>query len=207
MRVRCKKDLEILLESVPDYSKPKIELEQYITDSSIVSEIVWLSFMRGEISESKVADFGCGTGRFAIASALLGALQVVCVDVDYDAILDSKESVYRLDLDSKIDLVVCDVLKLPFRENLKFNVVFQNPPFGIQSRRGIDIAFLESSIKYSKIVYTIHKAETTNFIIRKIQDFGKHVDVLGYRSITIRAKYPHHYKRIHRVNVVILRIY
>ncbi len=205
--VKNKKDLEVLLEDILDFSRPKIKLEQYITDSHVVAEITWFSYLRGEIEYKRVGDFGCGTGRFAIASAILGALHVMCIDVDIDAIKDAKINVNNLQVESRVDLLVCDIRLLPFKENFKFDTIFQNPPFGIQSRRGTDMEFLRKSIEYGKVVYTIHKQETQNYVIEKVRNFGRNVSILMYTTIKIPLKYPHHYKKIHRVNVVVLRIY
>ena len=206
MYVRSKKDLEIILENVKQFSRPKIELEQYITDSSIVAELVWLSYMRGEITDSKILDLGCGTGRFAIASALLGARLVICLDVDIDAINDAKMNILNLGVDSIIDLIVADARHLPFKGSI-FDVVFQNPPFGIQSRRGMDIEFLKSAVKAGSRIYTIHKAETVDYVVRKVQEFERRVSVIGKRVINIPLMYSHHRKRIHKVEVVLLYVY
>ncbi len=206
MRARSKRELEILLENVKQFSNPKINLEQYITDSSIVAELVWLAYMRGEIENSKVIDLGCGTGRFTIASALLGAGLVVCVDIDIDAILDSKRNITDFNIYSIVDLVVADARLLPFRNHV-FDVAFQNPPFGIQSRRGMDIEFLRAAIMVSRRVYTIHKVETLDYVTRRISELGRRALVVGRRVINIPMIYRHHRKRVHKVGVVLIYVY
>ncbi len=189
---------------MPGYLRPKVELEQYVTDSHIVAELVWLSYMRREFVEGRVLDLGCGTGRFSIAAALLGASQVVCLDIDKDAI-SQVWSMVRNDpyLSSVIDVVVSDAL-LPCLRSV-FHVVFQNPPFGIQSRRGIDIEFLKSACKLGKIVYSIHKAETYEYVINKCRELGD-VSVLGFDILNIPPMYKHHFKRLHKVRVVLVRV-
>ncbi len=206
MKVKSKKDLEIILENVKRFSRPKLELEQYVTDSSIVAEIVWLSYMRGEVSYSKILDLGCGTGRFSVASALLGAKLVICLDVDIDAIDDARRNIADIGVETMVDVVVADARYLPFREHT-FDVVFQNPPFGIQSRRGMDIEFLKSAIRAGCRVYTIHKAETVDYVIRRIRELGREVSIIGKRVINIPLTYSHHRKRIHKVEVVLLYVY
>ncbi|NPB00541.1 MAG: methyltransferase domain-containing protein [Crenarchaeota archaeon] len=205
MHVRSKKDLEIILENVKRFSRPKLELEQYVTDSSIVAELAWFSYMRNEVHNSRVLDLGCGTARFAIAAALLGARAVICLDVDSDAISDARENIYNIGVDSRIDLVLADARYPPFRDNV-FNLVFQNPPFGVQSRRGIDIDFLKSAIKVGSKVYTIHKAETVDYVVRKIRELGRNAIIIGRRIINIPLMYKHHRKRIHKVEVVLLYV-
>ncbi len=202
--LRSKKELELEVQKVPPYHSPKVELEQYVTDASIVAELVWLSYMRHELSEARVLDLGCGTGRFSVAVALVGALQVVCLDIDVDAITQTRDYVRDAGLDSVIDVVVGDATRPPLRP--VFSVVFQNPPFGIQSRRGIDIDFLRSAVELGRIVYTIHKAETRDYVIRRAYELGCSVDIIGVRTINIPPIYRHHYKRLHKVNVVLIRL-
>jgi len=201
--LRSKKELELEVQKVPLYQKPKVELEQYVTDASIVAELVWLAYMRQEVTDSRVLDLGCGTGRFSIAAALAGALQVVCLDIDTEAIAQVRDYVKQIGLDTIIDLVVSDATRPPLRP--VFDVAFQNPPFGIQSRRGIDIDFLRSATELSRIVYTIHKAETRDYVLRKLQEMGCTADVVGVRIINIPPMYRHHYKRLHKVSVVLIR--
>ncbi|NPA23581.1 MAG: methyltransferase domain-containing protein [Crenarchaeota archaeon] len=206
MDLRSKRELEIILENVKPFSRPKINLEQYVTDCSIVAELVWLSYIRGEIRNSTVLDLGCGTGRFAIAAALLGARSVICLDIDKDAIIDSKMNIRSLNVDYIVDTVVADVRYLPFRGKV-FDVVFQNPPFGIQSRRGMDIEFLRAAMSSGRIVYTIHKAKTLDYVVRRIVESGHRVAVVGERVINVPMIYGHHRKRVHKVRVVLLYVY
>jgi putative methylase len=77
---RSKKELEIFVESLPTFRRPKLRLEQYPTDAAVVATAVWDAYMRGLLDA--VLDLGCGTGRFALAAAAMGARHVLCVDVD-----------------------------------------------------------------------------------------------------------------------------
>ncbi len=208
--VRSKRELELQIQKVPGYLRPKVELEQYVTDANIVAEIVWLSYMRGELETARVLDLGCGTGRFAIAATLMGARQVVCLDIDRDCVTQVRDYARELDIYSLVDIVVADAERPPFRDK-SFNVVFQNPPFGIQERRrhmkreGADVRFLKTASRLGKIVYTIHKASTSDYILRKARESGCTGTVIGTRIINIPPMYRHHFKRVHKVEVVVIR--
>jgi putative methylase len=57
-----KKELEIFLQNIPDFRKPKPDLEQYITSADIVADIIFIAFQMGDIENKNVLDLGCGTG-------------------------------------------------------------------------------------------------------------------------------------------------
>jgi ribosomal protein L11 methyltransferase len=66
-----------------------------------------------------VIDFGCGTGILAIAAAKLGALRVLAIDNDPQAVISSKDNVINNQCESiiktihsedEIDLEGCDLL-------------------------------------------------------------------------------------------------
>lgn len=203
--ISSKKKLELIIQKVPGFKNPKIELEQYVTDASIVAEIVWTSHMSRELINAKVLDLGCGTGRFAIAAALLNASEVLCVDIDKDALSIAKKVSREFKLDNVIDHLCEDVLKLKISK--KFDIVFQNPPFGIQSRRGLDIDFLKIATEYGDIVYSIHKLETIDYVISKVNEWSLKAKILTAKRINIPLMYGHHRKRIHKVDVGIIKIY
>lgn len=202
--IESKKDLELIIQEIPGYKNPNIELEQYITDAKIVAQIIWNAFLSGEIENAKVLDLGCGTGRFAIASALMGAYEVLCIDIDKNAIDVAIEYSKKLNL-TNIDFLVQDVTKLVLSK--KFDVTFQNPPFGIQSYRGIDIQFLRKAIEYSNIVYSIHKYETLDYVIRKVNEWGFKAKPIMIDEITIPLMYKHHMKMKHKVKIVVIKVF
>ncbi len=198
------RDLELLVQGVEGYSNPKRELEQYVTDANLVAVAVWDAFMRGLIREKRALDLGCGTGRFAIASALMGARQAVCLDIDRDALRDARKNAERLGVE--VDFVNADATRPPFR-NGAFDVVFQNPPFGIWSRRGIDVEFLRSALLLGRVVYTIHKLPTLDYVRKKAAESGGRLEVLDTAVINIPPMYEHHMKRLHKVEVFLAIVF
>ncbi|MEM0468198.1 MAG: METTL5 family protein [Pyrobaculum sp.] len=188
-----KRELAIFIDSLPGFKKPKIYLEQYPTDGELVATAVWDAYMRGLLG--RVLDLGCGTGRFAIAAAAMGARHVVCLDLDIDAVQIAKTAGGGL----SIDFVIGDAAMPPLRE--RFDVVFQNPPFGIWAGRGADLVFLNSAVGLGGVVYTIHKLATLDYVAQWAKRRSLSIEVLEKAVLKIKPSYPHHRKKIHRVEV------
>ncbi|MCD6367858.1 MAG: 50S ribosomal protein L11 methyltransferase, partial [Candidatus Aenigmarchaeota archaeon] len=139
-KIKSKKDLEIVLQSLEIFSNPKPHLEQYSTPSSAAATLLWKAYMDGEIFEKVVYDLGCGTGILSIGAMLLGARKVVGVDLDADALRIARKNALRLGVN--VSFVREDVKDLEARAD----VVVQNPPFGSQ-RKGNDRIFIEKSLE------------------------------------------------------------
>ena len=144
-----------ILFNSPDFNQPKPELEQYATPVDIVLEIVKHAKSLGHLS-AKVADLGCGTGRLAIGAAITGA-RVTGFEIDEDALKIAKDYSIREKLDIKwVNLAIENIEE-------KFETVLMNPPFGSQ-RPGADRSFLKKSLEIARNIWTIHLAETRDFI-------------------------------------------
>ncbi|MFN3803467.1 MAG: METTL5 family protein [Pyrobaculum sp.] len=193
---RSRKELELFVESIPTFKKPKLHLEQYPTDAALVATAVWDAHMRGLLHT--VLDLGCGTGRFAISAAATGATYVLCVDIDPEALLLAKRAAERFGLEA-VDFLTAHVARLYVRR--RFSVVFQNPPFGIWGERGVDISFLKAAVTHGEVVYTIHKLATLDHIKRTVERWGLRLEVVERSTLAIKPMYRHHRKRIHRVEV------
>jgi len=85
-----KKQLEIILSKLKPAENPKPSLEQYTIPSDLAAEILNLAHLSGDIKNKIVFDLGCGTGRLALGALLMGAKEVVGVDID-DKSLDVAE--------------------------------------------------------------------------------------------------------------------
>ncbi|HHF09864.1 MAG TPA: DNA methylase, partial [Methanomicrobia archaeon] len=90
-----KKSLEIILEDVEKYTRPKNILEQYFTPANIAADILFLAYLNGDIKEKIIADFGAGTGIFTVGSCLLGAKKIYAVEIDREAIEILKENLKK----------------------------------------------------------------------------------------------------------------
>ena len=144
-----------ILFNSPDFYQPKPELEQYSTPVDIVAEMIKLANAQGDLS-GNVVDLGCGTGRLAIGAALLGA-EVTGYEIDDDALELAKSYSKKNDLEIEwINLAIENI-------NKKYDTVLMNPPFGSQ-RPGADRAFLKKSLEIGTKIWTIHMAETKDFV-------------------------------------------
>ena len=144
-----------ILFNSPDFDEPIPELEQYSTPPDIAFEIIKKVNSSGNLS-GKVVDLGSGTGRLAIAAALLGA-DVTGYEIDSGAMSISEKYSSQNNLDIKwINAPVEGI-------NTEFDTVIMIPPFGSQ-RPGADKIFLEKAMEIATNVWTIHLSETRKFI-------------------------------------------
>ena len=128
-----KKQLEIVLSKLKSPDLPKPSLEQYTIPGDLAAEILNLAYLSGDIKDKTVFDFGCGSGRLTIGASLLGAKEVVGVDIDQKMLEVAEENILSLttsnQFSSSIKLICDDIKKF----SDKCDTVIQNPPFGIQS--------------------------------------------------------------------------
>lgn len=201
-----KKDLEIILEKIPPYSSPKIELEQYATPVTIVSRLLWIAGLTyDDIAGKKIIDLGSGTGRIGLGAVLMGAAFALLLDIDVDSLIVAWQSAKNLKLDGIADVVVADVLRLPLREGVLFDTALQNPPFGVH-RRGIDVEFLAKARELARVIYSIHKKSTKGFLEKYAERLGCSVETVFVDELCIPPIYAFHTKRKHCVEIVVLRI-
>jgi SAM-dependent methyltransferase len=78
-----------------------------------------------ELANARVLDAGCGGGRYSLAWSLLGAREVVGVDLSVPGIADARARVDALKLSDRVRFDHLDVVELPLPDN-EFDVVFSN---------------------------------------------------------------------------------
>ncbi len=200
-----RKDLEIAISRLRRFRSPKLELEQYVTPPPIVADIVWIAeTVFSDVTGRVVYEPGCGTAPFSIAAALLGAKQCVCVELDRDAAEVARENVALSNTECTVNVIIGDSLEPPVT---KVDVAFQNPPFGIWSRRHSDRDFLLATLKVAKVVYTIHKTSSVEYIEELVRSMGYNVIRLGRYRLPIFQMYPHHRSRRRDIDVTVLRVW
>jgi putative methylase len=126
-----KRHLEMMLQQIPPHKSPKVHLEQYTTPSNIASDILWNAYSLGDIKDKKVVDLGCGTGIFAIGSALLGAREVIGVDIDPDAVETARIQATKMDIDDNVEFISKNIQD--FTESA--DTVIQNPHLGHKKQK------------------------------------------------------------------------
>lgn len=196
-----KRDLEIALSRIPPHPSPKAYLEQYTIPPEVAAEMLYIAaYTYDDIVGKRVVDLGCGTGRLAIGAALLGAEEVVGVDLDEAAVRTAYESAKELGVGKKASWVIGDI------EAIRggFDTVLQNPPFGVQ-RRAADRAFLSKALNVGSRIYSLHKGGNRKFIERFIEERGGRVTDVIPLELSIPHVFEFHSKRKHVVKVELYR--
>ena len=204
-RITRKKHLEMKLQGVPAHPKPKVGLEQYTTPATIASDLVWNAFSLGDVEDKSVVDLGCGTGVFAIASALMGASSSVGIDIDEDSIALANEVKNKLKVDD-VDFIVGDVCE--FNQRTNADTVFQNPPFGSQRNAdsGEDLKFVRKAIDlHPDVLYSFHMASTKDFLVEYYHDSGLEISHIFRYNFPIPKIYDFHKKERQDVDVIVIR--
>jgi putative methylase len=192
-----KGQLEIKLSQLKGFERPKVRLEQYIMDSKIGAEVLWNAYMRGDIEGKRVADLGCGTGILGIGALLLGAKEVIFLDIDEIALERAKSNVKKVKSEDKTlgrAIFICSNVK-NFDKHV--DTVIENPPFGVK-KKGNDRVFLDVSANNANVVYHFGKSESHNFIEKYAGELKLKVRNRWDFMYPIKAKYNFHQKRIHR---------
>ncbi len=192
-----KRELEILLESLKGFDKPKLKLEQYVTPPVLAAFLLNQAQLNGDLNF--VVDLGCGTGILCIGASLLGS-DAVGFDVDIDAVKVARENAERVD--ANVDFVVSRVEDVCIRKRA---TVVMNPPFGIQ-RRYADRPFLEKALEISDVTYTIHSAGSEGFVRRVASMKGFRVTHLWRFRIPLRRTYSFHEKAFKYIPVEVFRV-
>ena len=193
------------LQNIPSHPKPKVGLEQYTTPSVIASDLIWNAFGIGDIEDKNIVDLGCGTGIFAIGSALMGANSSVGVDIDEDSIKLARDVSEKLKVDN-VEFIVNDIDE--FNQPLNTDTLFQNPPFGSQRNadKGQDLKFVKKAIEIdAKVIYSFHMASTEEFLIKFYEDNNLKITHIFRYKFPIPKIYEFHNKEKQIVNVIVIR--
>lgn len=165
-RMVRKRNLEIALSKVEAHPTPKAYLEQYTIPANTAAEILYIAaYVNDDVIGKGVVDLGCGTGRLAIGAALLGAKEVVGVDIDKTAVRLARENAIKLGVKDRIQWLIADIDAL----HGVFETVLQNPPFGVQKRKA-DRKFLQKSFEIAHKIYSLHKGESKKELVKRLND-------------------------------------
>jgi len=193
-----KRDLEIKLESISRFDDPDPSLEQYPTPSVIATDMLFMAYANGDISERKVNDLGCGTGIFSIGAWILGG-GVAGFDISESAVNTAISNAEKFDAD--IEFKVCDVSKVI----RKADTTIMNPPFGSQNRHA-DRPFLEKAMDLSETVYSLHMQRTFPFLEEYVKEKGKEICFHKTYKYQIPHTFSFHTKNEHNIDLVMIVI-
>lgn len=188
-----RKELEIILSGTPPFPDPDPSLEQYPTPADVAADIIYRAYMAGDIGGRTVADLGCGTGIFSAGAALMGA-SVTGFDISAPALSEAKRFADSLGLD--IGFVETDIKDVDFRAD----TVLMNPPFGSQKKHA-DRPFLEKAMDIADVVYSIHMANSVEFVERLAESRGRLVRSCKIYKYTIPHTFSFHKKEKQTVEI------
>lgn len=199
-----KKQLEMALQAVPPHPHPKPDFEQYHTPAKIAADVLWNARTFGDLQDLKVVDLGCGTGILAMGAALMGASEVVGVDVDPDALQVAEGMAQKLHILDKCSFLEMDIRN--FQEEA--DTVIQNPPFGAQKAnyQDADRRFLEKALEISSVVYSFHLAKTMDFLKLMVKALDASISHVFHYNFPLPRIYHFHRDEMREVEVVVLRI-
>jgi putative methylase len=195
-----KQDLAIKLQTIPPHPDPRIALEQYTIPSDLAAEILFRAcYVHNDIEQKTVVDLGTGTGRLVLGAAMLGAGHAVGIDLDPDALNVAANYARRARI--RVGLVLGDIQLL--RGPVETAVM--NPPFGTQ-RVHADMYFLEVALMTARVVYSIHKSSTRNFVLRWLNQRHRRADTLVSTKMEIPHQFSFHHRKRQYVDVDVYRI-
>ncbi len=194
-----KKDLEIRLQSVRNFEDPDPALEQYMTPATMAADILFEAYRSGDVEGMKVLDLGCGTGMFSIGAWMLGAGMVRGYDISDSALSVARRN--ASDMGADVEFLKSRI------ENVDegADTVFMNPPFGCQNRNA-DRPFLKKAMEISECVYSIHMADTVDFVREFCEAEGRSVVSSKIYKYEIPHTFSFHTKTKKTVDVAVVNI-
>lgn len=194
-----KHELAIRLQQIKPHPEPKVGLEQYTIPADLAAEILFTAcYKYGDIEQKNVGDLGCGTGRLGLGASMLGAKYVVGVDVDQQSVAIARQTAKTYQLQA--DWVLGDIETL----HGHFDTVLMNPPFGTKQPHA-DIRFLETGMKLSSVVYSIHKSATRDFISSWMRNRNTRSELIIATKLEIPHQFEFHRKKKVNVDVDVVR--
>ena len=196
-----KSELDRILQKVPAHPSPSPSLEQYLTPAPVAADALFFAAQHGDIIDQRVGDLGCGTGILAVGAMLLGAAEVVAIDIDDGSVEVGRKFADGMGLE--IDWRVGDIKEL----HDELDTVVMNPPFGAQRQgRHADRAFLEKAFECARVVYSFHMASTWLFVEREAQAAGFTVTHKNKYEFSIKHMFDFHRKERQDIDVLLFRM-
>jgi putative methylase len=197
------KQLEMTLQRLAGFQKPRAALEQYQTPAPLAARLLYQALMIGDIKGKSVCDLGCGTGILAIGAALLGAESVTGVDIDERALAVAQENA-RL-LDAEVGFLATDMREGGCRELIgSCDTVVMNPPFGAQKAHA-DRPFIDCALSIAGVTYSIFNAGSLQFVEAYTAQRAEITEKIG-GAFPIKRTFAFHTRDVQEIEVEILRL-
>lgn len=201
-----KRDLERRLAGLEGFDAPRAELEQYRTPADLGAHLVHRADLHGDLAGRTVVDLGTGTGVLAIGAALRDPRRVIGVERDPAALAVARQNERRADPPSAVCWVCGDAIRVPLCTDHPVTVVM-NPPFG--AHRGnvhADRAFLSTAAGLASVSYSVHNADSRDFVAAFAEDNGGAVTHAFAARIELPRQFDHHVADVHGLDVEVFRI-
>jgi putative methylase len=197
------KNLEMMLQRLAGFSRPRASLEQYQTPAPLAARLLYHALMKGDIEGKRVCDLGCGTGVLAIGAALLGAETVTGIEIDEKAVEVAEANAALLD--AEVTFRVADVKDpdLPARAG-PCDTVVMNPPFGAQKAHA-DRPFIDCALTLAPVTYSIFNAGSIQFVNAYTAQRAEITEKIG-GAFPMKRTFAFHTKDVQEIEVEILRL-
>ncbi len=200
-----RRELEAALESVLPHPAPDPTLEQYGTPPGIACDLLWAAWEDGDIRDRRVLDLGCGTGILALGAALLGAGEVVGVDVDGGS-LDLAREVWRQHGNPCPATWVEADLEVWHPAGQHFDTVVMNPPFGAQrANRGGDRLFYDRAAEALRegggAAWLLAPTVSERFLTAYARDLGASLERVEQWEYPLPARFDFHSAAVRTIEV------
>lgn len=197
------KQLEMALQRLHGFPRPKVALEQYQTPAPLAARLLYHALMKGDIEEKRVVDLGCGTGMLAIGASLLGAETVTGFDIDEGGLAVARENA-RL-LDAEVTFLPADLRKGGCEDQIgSCDTVVMNPPFGAQKAHA-DRPFIDCALSIADVTYSIFNAGSIPFVEAYTAQRAEVTEKIG-GAFPIKRTFAFHTKDVQEIEVEILRL-
>ena len=201
-----KRALERRLADLDGFEEPRVELEQYTTPADLAAHILHLADLQDDLAGRTVLDLGTGTGILALGAVLRGSDLVVGLERDPDALAMARRNEARVDHDADVAWLLGDATRPPLCPEEPATVVM-NPPFGAQrGNRHADRAFLEAAADVAAVSYSIHNADSHDFVEAFAGDAGGNVTHAYAASIDLDRQFEFHEASTRAIDVEVFRI-
>jgi len=204
MSIRSKQDLEKELSKLKSFEEQSMILEQYATPANIAADWVWQMALKGDIAGRVILDAASGPGILGIGCLLMGARHVIFLDKDERAMQICMEN-YNMIKDEyevgKAEFIIEDINLF----DAQVDVVIQNPPFGTKEKH-IDKKFLETAFEVGRIIYSMHKYVTREFVEAISRDNGFEITHVWRYEFPIKAVHKYNQKPVRNIDVGLWRM-
>jgi|SRR5208337_402250 len=197
------KKLEMALQRLSGFTRPRPSLEQYQTPAPLAARLLYHALMNGDIEGKRICDLGSGTGVLAIGAALLGAASVVGIEIDETAVGTARANADLLEADVEFIVANADDPSLLDKVG-PCDTVIMNPPFGAQKAHA-DRPFIDLALRLAPVTYGIFNAGSTPFVESYTEGRGKIADRVG-GSFPIKRTFAFHTRDVQEIEVEILRL-